>query len=322
MRPRVRAWPLAAFASLSTFALAMLGCAVRGWHAPRPWAIVAILVIGVALGAKVAEIYSRDRAPERDTGLKTADRGLELPAIVRAKTVGLLPLATVFGLTTAILGALGVVMIIDSWRALLFASTVGSLWMATYPLHVLGWYALIERNVMVGLDGVRVGGHVISFKSIRRASRRGRRTIVIERGSAEPPLSYDVANEGVADALIEKINERIVDATSLGVTGLGRDGRSFDAWKRDLLAPDYRARVVSVEDATRVLHAGAASPDERLGAALVLAADGKQVPDSNGRALVRVTAMKCVDRNLRAALERIAEDGELDEQAALRVTSR
>ena len=71
-----------------------------------------------------------------------------------------------------------------------------------------------------------------------------------------------------------------------------------------------RSNEISTEDAERILHAGAASHDERVGAAMVLAS---RAAEGDKRERIRVAASACIDQRLRVALERVADDT-LDEE--------
>lgn len=288
-------WRFALSSSLLTFGLALGGCALQGWHAPHPLTIAFIFVVGMGLGAHVANDYAERLAPTSMTKL------------LRAKTAGLVPIAIIFALTTALVGSFIMAMAIAQVRDLFLASILGSLVMATYPFHTLLWYRLIERNLEVGIDGVLVAGRVISFREIRAVSHHGR-TVLIERVDGTDPASHDVASVEVASALVSKISERR-KAAATTLPQLARDGRPLEAWKRDLRSNDYRTRVITSDEAIHVLRSGMVSAEERVGAALALAASDNE----EHRGLVRVAAQECVDPNVRVALSRALDDS-LDEE--------
>jgi hypothetical protein len=289
----------AALVSGATFALGMIGCAVKAWHAPEPGVIAAIYLAGVSAGIGLV-------ARDRNEGPNAA-RALR----VRSTGPATLLLAAILGAVTAAGGAALVAAAINDIEPLFLASLIGSLWMGTYPLHPILAQRVLEAEIQIGLDAVRVGRTVIPYSDIRSATADGR-MLAIERSSG-PRLARRLPNEAVTRTFAESIADR-TKRVETGAGRIGREGRALEAWKRDLLSPDYRAAAISSEEAARILEAGGATPDQRIGAALILAKAGEQER-------IRTSAASCVEPATRSALERVA-DATLDEDALTRATAR
>jgi hypothetical protein len=112
-------------------------------------------------------------------------------------------------------------------------------------------------------------------------------------------------------------------ASAAQLARLDRQGRDLPTWREALRrvaaddAGDYRRIGLARDDIGRLLGQGDAPAERRIGAAMALAQSG----DPAEREKVRIAARACAHEELRAALERIAED-EIDEatlEAALRV---
>jgi hypothetical protein len=291
--------------ALFTFILGMVGCAEHSWHAPRDWAIGVIYAVGIAFGLWIVRL--RASALPRAVVWDDETGGLIRTCRADPTTVAR---ASVIGAATALGGAGLVVLAIDPLRELFVASVLGSLWMATYPLHAVFVHWLLEEPLVVGVDGVRIGRRNVSFGSIRNAlAIAGGTSLEIHR-KGESTIRYVCSTPLSAVALAERINRRVESSNDVDVlrTRVARDSRSLDAWKRDVLARDYRSSEVSADDAMRVLRSGTASPDERIGAALVLAGRSDE-----SREQIRIVAAECVNPRLRVALERTAEDALDDE---------
>ncbi|HJK90431.1 MAG TPA: hypothetical protein RMH26_06790, partial [Polyangiaceae bacterium LLY-WYZ-15_(1-7)] len=85
-----------------------------------------------------------------------------------------------------------------------------------------------------------------------------------------------------------------------------RRGRRFDEWVADLkTGSSYRAARVPRARVLETLEDASAPADQRLGAALALAADDEQ---GVVRARVAELARSCADPDLALALEELAED--------------
>jgi hypothetical protein len=223
----------------------------------------------------------------------------------------MLLLAAISGAVTAAGGAALVASAINDVQPLFLASLIGSLWMGTYPLHPILVRRILEAEIRIGLDAVRVGRIVIPYSDIRTVTANGR-MLEIERHSG-PRLARRLPNEAVTRTFAESIAER-TKRVEIGAGRVGREGRPLEAWKRELLSPDYRAAAISSDEAARILEAGGTTPDERIGAALILAKAGEQER-------IRISAASCVEPAIRSALERVADD-RLDEEAVTRATAR
>jgi len=161
-------------------------------------------------------------------------------------------------------------------------------------------------TVTVGADGATL------------ATRRGRRFVarrdvarVDEEADAVRVVLVDGSVETLALARGDALRDRLVealrrDAGSTAGPLLERAGRSLDAWRAALveLVDGRGYRGVSIEDVDAVLVSPTATPEQRVGAALALAA----TPGRGRRERVRVAAESIVDERLRVALEKAADD--------------
>jgi hypothetical protein len=290
------------------FVAAMIECWDHGWHSPDMNALLLLWMLGMVFGIGVVF--------RADVGQLTVHRSDWLVVGTASRFTALA--ACVLGVLTSSVGAVVVATAIEDFKNLVVASILGSLWMATYPLHPAIWQRLLVRDLVVGLDGVRIGRKTtIPFVEIRAAHARAR-ALEIEGKSGARWIRL-LPTWAIANTVVARVRSRLaVDADVRGGRSpLARAGRPLEAWKRALVSPDYRAAAISTEEAAQVLVAGGAPLDERIGAALVLARSG----DAER---VRVAAAACVDRRVRVALERAAED-RLDEatlEAALGTTPR
>ena len=131
--------------------------------------------------------------------------------------------------------------------------------------------------------------------------------VSLEGGRTE---SVGMPSAALAESLVALVLARTAQSPPAHAR-LGRAGRSLEAWRRDLVTPNYREGVAPAEEAERVLWSAGASPDERVGAALVLAS-------ADARDRVRVAADACADPRVRAALQEVADDA-LTEDALRRL---
>ena len=270
------------------FIAAMVACWDRSWHAPDFGTLFALWAVGTAVG-----IILTLRA---DVGRLVIHRSDWLVAGTTTRFTAIA--ACVIGAITSFAGAVAVAMALGGVPHLVLASILGSLWMATYPLQPVVWHLVFVQRLVVGVDGVRIGLVTVLFSEIRGARARGR-AVEIESTRGHRWIRL-LPTWAIADTVVERIRSRL-GAPDGGRSPLARAGRPLEAWKRALLSPDYRAAAISTDEAARVLTAGGASKDERLGAALVLARAGEAER-------VRVVASACVDRRVRVALEQAAAD--------------
>lgn len=187
-----------------------------------------------------------------------------------------------------------------------FTWLLGSL--ATFALA-----ALVSRapRIELGPDGLTVharrGTRRVAHRALQRVeeARDGLRLVLADGSSVLVPIEPTHALRGsLAARLSRAITERDDGAASL----LRRRGRAVEEWRAalvGLVTDEYRG--VSPEDAARVLEAEGSTGEQRVGAALALAA----LPA--GPARVRVAAEACVDPRMRVALEKAA-DGSLGEE--------
>ncbi len=120
-------------------------------------------------------------------------------------------------------------------------------------------------------------------------------------------------------ALLARIQEVVrgfgsTNASASQLAQLDRHGRDLPTWTEALRrvaaddAGDYRRVGLAREDLARLLAQGDQPPERRIAAAIALASSG----DPEERERVRVAARACASEDLRAVLDKIAED-EADE---------
>lgn len=181
-------------------------------------------------------------------------------------------------------------------------------WMMVLLTH----RALAVRIVRIGRDGVLVDSGRFSkvflpFDGLRLrrvGARVGLRT-------GERTARVACSSEDEAALLVWHI-ERAKAAhdrrEQLGATILGRNGRDLKSWRSELRAllgeQGYRAPV-AITDVAAIVEDPRAPRDQRIGAALAIAALPESAPE---RARLRVAIETTADPHLRVALERAAED--------------
>jgi hypothetical protein len=209
----------------------------------------------------------------------------------------------------------------------------GSLWIGGVAAILWMFYVLTSRpTVEVGTDGVvlrhLLRARFVAFRdleSIRAAAGADGADGVVQMrfsGGRVERVPLPQASREQTAALDDRLSR--AHAAALGGDSGGgraalleRRGRSVKAWRQDLTellarGHGYRDAAFTREEAEAVLAAGDASPEQRLGAAIALAAkDGDRA-----RERVRIAAEGCANPRLRVALSDIA-DGELDDAAAL-----
>lgn len=182
----------------------------------------------------------------------------------------------------------------------------------TLAAFVLATVLAPAPTVTVGADGVTI------------ATRRGRRFVarrdvarVDEGADAVRLVLVDGSVETLALAEGDALRGRLVEAlrreggSTAAAPLLERAGRSLDAWRAALaeLVDGRGYRGVSIEDVGAVLVSPTATPEQRVGAALALAA----TTDRGQRERVRVAAESIVDDRLRVVLEKVAGDDALED---------
>jgi len=202
------------------------------------------------------------------------------------------------------------------------------------PMITLLAYAVARRllrppEVTFGRDGVVVrrglGKKTLQAADIARVDRDlGAGLTVVDVGGARHALSGVLCDPRRADALAVAIPRatRKLDAIPADrVARYGRSGEGIPAWRARIAAmvaePGYRAAAASVEEeAEAVLLGTAATPDQRVGAALSLKARGV------GPERIRVAAEASADDDVRAALEAAADADDARLDRALRKLRR
>jgi len=308
---RQTAWiRVAISAVIVTFTAAMVGCAVHDWHAPSMPVLAVIWIIGILFGNGAALLRRKSMTSEAPVDADEIASG----ALVRVRNAARfrLVVASLVACVTSAIGAVVVATTIADWRTLVLASFVGSLWMATYPLHVVVADAILEKRITVGLDGVRIGSRHVPYRAMKKVSAED--DVLEIQGRDGRIFRNRCPSVATARALADGIHAQIASTESAANARTAREGRRLDEWKRALLASDYRAPEMSSDEAARIMRSGGARPDERIGAALVLA--GRGGDDVVVRERIRVAASDCVDPKLRVALERVADDRLDDETLA------
>jgi len=197
--------------------------------------------------------------------------------------------------------------------------------------------ATVKPVVRVGLDGIEISRgarkRFIAVKDLEQVqlSMAGVELIVASPSPGEREI-VTVHCWGIQQAaLFARIQEiargfGASAASASQLAQLDRQGRDLPAWTEALRrvaaddGGDYRRVGLAREDLARVLSQGDQPPERRIGAAIALAASGDPVEKER----VRIVAQACASEELRAALDRIAQD-EADEalvDAALRPPMR
>ncbi len=300
------AWKrVAVVAAVVVFIAGMIGCAINGWHAPSLVYLIPLFAVAVVFGMGVNLLRARWLGP---SPLQADDAILEVTSTTHVNHA----LAAVIGVITSMISGIGLGMAMSGWTDLFLASIVGSLYMATWPLQVIAAHAFVSGRLSIGLDAIRIDGHVVPFHAIRGLEvDAARGTLIVQ--TPDGVLRHACTSLGMARDLQERIASRLASNVSAeAAPRVAREGRTLDAWRNELLSPSYRSREVTSEEATRILTSAAATPDERVGAALILAGRAEGEARDQDRARIRVAAAACVDRKLRVALEHVASD-ELEE---------
>jgi hypothetical protein len=273
------------------FAIGLVACGLSEWHAPPSAVIATMFLVGLGAGVVLARMRFVEVARPLDANQKIYTRSASARTLV---------FSAFAALVVGTLGSIFVVWMLSDWHSLLFASLVGSLWMATVPLHAALAHALAEREVVLGSDALdrtsAVGSDRVWLRDVASAGARGNELVLRLRdgGETHVPLA-----SGVATTLAARITE-LVAPLELPPT-LARAGRALPAWRADLASPDYRTQTLGEDDAERVLRSGRATRDERIGAALVLVSLG-------ARERVERARDAFVDVPTRIALTRVLDD--------------
>jgi hypothetical protein len=174
--------------------------------------------------------------------------------------------------------------------------------------------SLGPTEVLLGVDGLSVlSGRRPRFVPWRelRGARLVRFDIVLTLRSGErlrlPVTTPDPARDG---ALVADLRAEIARAPQAGpveVTALERGGRDLEQWRDALRAmasrsSAYRGAALDHDELARAVAARDVPAEQRVGAAIALAAIGDE-----GRTRVRVAAEASADLPLREALADIAE---------------
>ncbi|MCA9612259.1 MAG: hypothetical protein H6721_07355 [Sandaracinus sp.] len=137
--------------------------------------------------------------------------------------------------------------------------------------------------------------------------------LVLKTTSGEVPIELGPVGPAVAETTVAHVLAARGQARATTQT-LARGGRDFDAWKDDLaraMSADYRKAGVPKVRVLETLEDPHAPADQRLGAAMALAAEE---PEAAQR-LAREAAKACADPRLAEALEAFA-DARLDAKRA------
>ncbi len=208
-------------------------------------------------------------------------------------------------------------------------SLVGFTAQAVGPLVILLLFILIKRRIRppeatIGDDGVLVeaGTSRAFFRpndprlvtAIRGGACDHERIASALHNAAERNA---VASGDVAAARGDEAAMGNQAPTLLANGAFQRRGRSFAEWRAHLASlmdhGGYRTRATTAEEATAILSSARATPDERVGAAIVLRAMGEP-PEK-----LRIAAEATAHEQVRVALQGVV-DGE--DEAALRALER
>ena len=177
---------------------------------------------------------------------------------------------------------------------------------------VVAWIAVAirasrTRFATVGRDGVLFKDEFVACERIERIERRHDELRIFVRDG--DMMMIPDRSTRITYAL-ERVLESLGDARTVRLREdhagvLARDGRSIADWKdklQKLIAHDYRAEALRIEDLEAILEDGSAEPEQRIAAALALPRDNKTI----GR--IRVAASHSADDSIRVALEAAADD--------------
>lgn len=177
---------------------------------------------------------------------------------------------------------------------------------------------LSRRSVSLGADGVTLewgGSHFIAFREITSVDYEGDDLWIATLSGHRKSLKAWIDDPAVRVAVgrrIERAVESVSDRREPRLGLLDPQGRSLDAWRAslaELSAPGgYRGTALQPTELAAALESPAATMEQRLGAAIALAATS----DDDGRTRIRVVADGCASPPVREAFVRIA-DGALEQ---------
>ncbi|MDI1449998.1 PH domain-containing protein [Polyangium sp. 6x1] len=194
-----------------------------------------------------------------------------------------------------------------------------SLLLLVFLTPLLTWLsarALKPEEMVVGGDGILVrrpfGKHYYPLADIEAVHVRHDRLVLRLRGQEKTVAKGEPALLAAAARRIQSVRAADPRERAAGVANLlDRQGRPLDQWRAALSAlvrdGDYRHATITPEVLWSVLEDHKEEPSRRLGAAMLLR---KSEPKAAQR--IRIAADVCADDDVRAALERAAED-EIDE---------
>lgn len=281
-----RAWAIVAHVCM--FVLAMIACAISDWHAPHGGLIAALFVFAIGAGVVIARRRFFERASSIELGVRRIAR------VADAVTFTLATLASVlFGAACTAL----VVWWMADWTQLVLGSTVGAACISALVALPTAAFAILRKRIDVGCDAIEIGRLSVPLVEVQSAEARDRSLVVRIRNGRT--LRVTLGDADVARTFAALLTERTtpVDIPPM----LAQRGRKLAKWRDDLLSPKYRSSALTADEAERVLCAGNAKPDERIGAAIVLASLGQ-------RARIGELGHSFASPSLRVALRRAADD--------------
>lgn len=213
------------------------------------------------------------------------------------------------------------------------AATEVALTAAAALLASIGVFGVLRvlrrREVTVGDDGVAIRGIVrtrfVPYATLSRVTKDDEGVRLHEKNGGDELLPPAPGG----DALFERIHEAMArrsgnEMPEGALELLDRNGRSVEAWRAELRrlaarGESYRETALAAERLAEVVGDPDATPERRIGAAVVLAGTS----DAGVRRRVRIAIDACADGDMRIALERAAE-GEISETELARAppTSR
>ena len=244
----------------------LIACWIYGWHAPAPAVYAALVALGLLMGAWLA--WARDRERSKVFSF------LRIFEVYCAPP-GTLFYASLIAAVSSVVGAGFLTAVMYDWTWRILASLIGAAYMATIPLQLLGIHSMLTTKLLVGLAAIELAiplhWRQVELCNVTFARIDPRGLLLGVRGEPSPvqvPMSREAA-----DRLAALVTERTkpVDVPTM----LARGHRTVDQWKRDLTTVDYRTSSIDVDTLDRVLNAGVCSIEERMGAALMLAAAGE-----------------------------------------------
>lgn len=225
------------------------------------------------------------------------------------------------GILVSVLTTCGVAGLASSWTLM---DAVGPYLIGvTFVLaSVLAGKAFTPGTVLVGVDGILLDKpfrrrFIPAAEGLRVFRRRGALHLAFREGEGESTLELMHDTEARTAAVQARLEEAFASAAAAAESPeeeLSRRGRPIAGWREALSrlggVRGYRGRTLPVETLLALVEDQGQSPEQRIGAALVVG----QGEDAEAKARVRLVAESLANERLSRALL-AASDGGADEEA-------